>query len=113
MEAKRLDHVRLVQYHQVRRRAFSKPKLTEIDSCGCVHGNHVVEFLRLQSRHHPQQVRSEKGDFQHVVAAERIIGITNIVLAEANRDALREQFLDADMQRTGMRIGHHRDARLL
>ena len=70
MITQRLDLVRLVQHHQVRRRANGQAKSVKIDRLGRLDRDHVVELGDLLAGHHPEQVRSEKGHFQHVVAAE-------------------------------------------
>ncbi len=36
-------------------------------------------------------MRGEEHHFQHVIAAERIVGVGNIILAETDIDALGEQ----------------------
>ena len=108
MTTQGFDHVRLIEHHQVRRRPDLEPEVGDIDRPRRVDRNHVVEPVDLCAGGHPQQVRREEGDLQHVVAAEGIVGVGNVVLAEADEDAFAEQFLDPGVQRPGVRIADHR-----
>src|SRR4029434_10319561 len=61
---------------------------------------------------HPQQMRGEERDLRHVVAAERIVRIRDIVLAETDIDVSGQEFPHPRMQRAGVGVADDADARL-
>ena len=85
---------------------FLQLELRQVDALGGVDGDEVVERLHLGVGGHPQQVRGEEGHFEHVVPAVRIVGVGNVVLAEADEIAFLEEFLHAGVQRAGVRVAH-------
>jgi hypothetical protein len=87
-------------------------ELRQVDALGRVHRDEVVERLHLGERGHPQQVRGEERDLEHVVLAIGIVGVGDVVLAEADEVAFLEQLLHAGVEGAGVRIAHDAHAGL-
>ena len=52
-----------------------------------------------------ERVRGEERDLDHVVPAERVVGVLDVVLAERDREPHRGQLADRQVQRAGVRVG--------
>ena len=105
--AQRLDRVRFLQHYQMSGIARRQGEVRDIHGASGIHRHQVIEPVDLLACGHPEQVGGEEGDFQHVVTAERVIGVRDVVLSKTDQDAVFEKFTDARVQRAGMRIAHH------
>ena len=52
-----------------------------------------------------EEVGGEEGDLEHVVAAEGVVGVLDVVLAERHRDPEPQELPHGQVQRPGVRVG--------
>ncbi len=57
-----------------------------------------------------ERVRGEERDLDHVVAAERVVGVLDVVLAQRDRHAHRGQLAHRQVQRPGVRVADEAEA---
>ena len=74
-------------------------------------GHRVVDEVEAGLVEGAERVRGEEGDLDHVVPAERVVGVLDVVLAERDREPHRGQLTDRQVQRPGVRVGDEAEPR--
>src|ERR687896_678036 len=64
--AQRFEDIRLLQNRQVGRLSNGKLVILDVDGAGGARRDHVVERLHVGARRHPQKMRGEEDDLEHV-----------------------------------------------
>ena len=66
---------------------------------------HQVEQAQLvRPGEEAEDVRGQEGDLEHVVPAERVVGVLDVVLPERDGQVLVEELAHGQVQRTGVRV---------
>jgi len=98
VKAQRLDDVRLAEHDEVGVAADQETKAWNVHGLRGRDRHHIIQPLDILATGHPEHVRAQERDLQHVVTAEGIVSVGDVILAEANIDALAEQVLYPGMQ---------------
>lgn len=104
VKAQRLNDVRLAEHDEVGVGADRETKAWNVHGLRGRDRHHVIQPLDILATGHPEHVRGQERNLQHIVTAERIVRVGDVILPEANIDSLAEQVLYPGMQRASVGI---------
>ena len=90
--------------------ADGEPVPVDAEDVGGRGGDGVVHEVDAGGVDGLERVRGEERDLEHVVPAERVVGVLDVVLAERDRDPHRGQLADRQVQRPGVRVADEAEA---
>ncbi len=100
-----------VDDHEVGRIPFRQREIGDAEGLGRIGRYQVVQDLHVVEGRHPHEVGRQERDLQHVVPAEGIVGVGDVVLSERHGDAGRVKVLHPGVQGSGLRIAHQANPR--
>ena len=96
--------VGVVMDHEVGVAADLEPVPVDAEHVGGGGRHRVVHEVDAGGVDRLERMGREERDLDHVVPAERVVGVLDVVLAERDRDAHRGQLADRQVQRSGVRV---------